>query len=1066
MKELERNSSLDEINVKKSDGFVKNDTDSLYRDGMKFTKLMCLNTGAIFASLNDLFYNVGSNKIGELQTKMSTTAQEASAYRSRRGKYVAYHYNGLPDFDFVDPKTEEETKKDPLNGRKINEEVVEIFKETDTLVNQAIASHKEGSYARRVLTAAKKTLSYTTREDLSEYMSMDYQFDSFKARYNDFPVPRFRKVNDKGEVTFEYDIDRYEEFMEKHKEFLLIIEDRQNFVENVTYPYYQLKKSGKATRTDEEEYKKAYIDHLERQKSYWDKILQYKKEDLVQIYPFGYSYNNQYEMDWIGERGYKSHIARINKELKYLKMGWAPEDLHFLHEMDEFRRKGVLSCEDDIEKAKLQVEANEVTLQGFNTKLEDAKKKKEEIQKSIDEAKEKGTEIADADQSIKDIDMEIAKYENYIKKGKDALEGSNKTLKAAEEKAKKDIWTPKEREQFKIAYNNLVNTRLTSAAQKAKLVSAFDPFIKKTNGLNKDKGDLQHSTVFKSDVQVKEFNSSVNYVTYQEKNRVEYLSELSRIKKLLSTGHRAGFHKDSADMKGLKENIDKVINKLKDPDYDIYETDEMVDLFKDLAASARGYQNAKKVEAGYDIEDADWDGPSSRMGRTRYEAANTLDKFAKKVSGDIKARRKYNNYGKIMADKGFRVVHLDNLAFNLNNKRDYEIGMINVMNYFSKEPFFIPEHCDTAGNTFTPDNFPEQCKHYDLPEVSNDDFALVAIAAVYNIDVISKDFEKVYPCKDFNDPTKDAPRENSIRYKRGMYINDYFAKNPRADIGISFNDYTLVPARQKAYDIFKSNDLEEMAKVISNGIKEINSECTVCVHIYGNSSNDFANNTELLKRLMDFVKKNPELNDKVIEKLGDEYENVMDTLRLKEYRDKAIDAKLKLERAVKDKKNLSEYEKEECTRDILRMELLDNVRSNARQQMLDENEEYKEFEANIPQIYINMSKPGNLLTDIDVTAHRAALELKVIKPVYKVTKALRNQDGKEELERKLNPTIDKMNFKISEEKLLEQIKETASIVSGEHAKTLSAQAKREEFKKSLDENNKKSKEVKKGGFGL
>jgi hypothetical protein len=148
------------------------------------------------------------------------------------------------------------------------------------------------------------------------------------------------------------------------------------------------------------------------------------------------------------------------------------------------------------------------------------------------------------------------------------------------------------------------------------------------------------------------------------------------------------------------------------------------------------------------------------------------------------------------------------------------------------------------------------------------------------------------------------------------------------------------------------------------------------------------------------------------------------------------------------------------------MELLDNVRSNARQQMLAENEEYNEFEANIPQIYINMSKPGNLLTDTDVTAHRAALELKVIKPVYKVTKALRNQDGREELERKLNPTIDKMNFKISEEKLLEQIKETASIVSGEHANTMSAQAKREEFKKSLDEKNKKSKEVKKGGFGL
>ena len=1047
MKETdERNDSLIDYELLADDGFIQNDRDRIYKEGMRFTRDKGAEVTAMIATFTPLCQKNGEKHISDLSVKINNISDEGLKHKVRKSRIDDVPYGVPYDHAFIDPPFPEGVK-DPLNGRKLNNELKDAFIDFDNALNEEIEALEEGSYARRALTACKKEISYAVRKDRNSFLKTDIHYNEFKTRLNDFPMPKFAKKNKDGTTTYEYDAARYEQFMDKHREFLLILEDRQNFVENVLYPYHKLKEQGIATKKDEAAYKLDYINHLERQKGYWAKIKEYKKEDVIDIMPFATNYSQGFETDWLGARGADLNLKWINRELDYLNKGWAPEDMGFISDIEKFYGE-VLRNDSEAERVQKSLQKFEADLAECNKALEDANNR---------------LSAAETDEEKEAVNREIDNLKRLIRGTERNIAGNKKSLDSFKDRIKNDVWTVKDKDDLRQAYNKLKSTYLTSRGEKLKIVSAFKPLIQKNNKLQAKAKDQITNMYFSSDEQVVKFNTDVIDVTYEERERKRIIISLLNIKKKLSTGHRVGTHKDSEDMRIFKENIDKVVEKLSDRSYSIYaeaaaDEPDFAGLLNDLAANAVGYQNAKRVEAGYDIEDTSWEGPSSKMGKTRYNAASELITFAKETIKSVRGHMGYIRNAKPVAEAGFKVVFQEDKDYALNMGRDYEVGVANVMNYFSKEPYLIAEHCGEKNNTFTPDNFISQCKPYDISTVSNDDFAVVAFAAIYNCDVIPNDMDKKYPVKDISDPSKAVPHEDIARLKRPMYINDYFSKTPRADIGISFNDYALVPARQKAYELLKSGNKKDMAHVLATAMKEINDECNLFQHIYGAGSTDFACSTEMLKKIMDYAKKDPEIYEHVSDELGDSLEDIGDTLRLKELRDKALDSKLKLKNAAASKKPLSIEEKKECVKNIVRMEFVEKVRMSEINKMVDSNPEFKDFmDVKQMQLYVDIGLGRSSLTDEDISAYKDKLQRNAVKPVYKITKALRNQKGLDELDNKVEPVIDRIDYKKPEGNLLKIVETIASDLNEPDARKNSVSSEKQtEVSKGNQKDNKKS----------
>ena len=146
-------------------------------------------------------------------------------------------------------------------------------------------------------------------------------------------------------------------------------------------------------------------------------------------------------------------------------------------------------------------------------------------------------------------------------------------------------------------------------------------------------------------------------------------------------------------------------------------------------------------------------------------------------------------------------------------------------------------------------------------------------------------------------------------------------------------------------------------------------------------------------------------------------EETRDYLRLKSYMDKSIDAERKLEDAAKNNKPISTEEKAECIRDIVKYELLENVRNNALEETALENKQLQNFLSKMEQMYKDSARKKNDLTAAEIGDYRNALELNARKPVYKVTKALRTKEGLDELDN----CVDKMVEKLSMDKPVNQL---------------------------------------------
>lgn len=279
--------------------------------------------------------------------------------------------------------------------------------------------------------------------------------------------------------------------------------------------------------------------------------------------------------------------------------------------------------------------------------------------------------------------------------------------------------------------------------------------------------------------------------------------------------------------------------------------------------------------------------------------------------------------------------------------------------------------------------------------------------------------------KDVDDPTKSISHDEIARTKRAMYAMDFFRDPPRATMGEKFNDDCVVPAREEAFQAlseYKAGKPEKLAGLMATGMKEIHNEAMLCEHIYRDGDSDFNSHMTMISGMIGMMKKDPALMEQVKSQLGQEMvENIRDDLRLKEFIDKAENSKRKLEEAGKTNRPLSAEEKKSCMQDIMRAEFADTVRTKAWNEMLEKDEKFMEYAKNEARFIMDIAINKTTLTSEDYAYKKGRLQRDAIKPVFKVTKALRTPEGMQTFENTVGQLTGKMDVGKSEKELLADV---------------------------------------------
>ena len=145
MKETdERNDSLIDYELLADDGFIQNDRDRIYKEGMRFTRDKGAEVTAMIATFTPLCQKNGEKHISDLSVKINTISDEGLKHKVRKSRIDDVPYGVPYDHAFIDPPFPEGVK-DPLNGRKLNDELKDAFIDFDNALNKEIEALEEGS---------------------------------------------------------------------------------------------------------------------------------------------------------------------------------------------------------------------------------------------------------------------------------------------------------------------------------------------------------------------------------------------------------------------------------------------------------------------------------------------------------------------------------------------------------------------------------------------------------------------------------------------------------------------------------------------------------------------------------------------------------------------------------------------------------------------------------------------------------------------------------------------------------------------------------------------------------
>ena len=602
-------------------------------------------------------------------------------------------------------------------------------------------------------------------------------------------------------------------------------------------------------------------------------------------------------------------------------------------------------------------------------------------------------------------------------------------------------------ESVSIKYGIFKNLYISNKKERKEALDSIKPIYetyKKYGGPSKDTEPF-----------IKEFEkqhkaeTSVVLLDRSDRLRSKMLNDLQRFMKGLNTGHRVGTHTDKAEMVELKNKTHEVIELLMSNRADIYESQEFKEAFHDLGVKADNYLRAKRASYEREVNEKYVDEelrttnpqeyhkqvrkakdlvkawrPKTKMGETRYNTTLEMFDICSQYEKLLKTEQNPERVSKEQEIKnlGYDIIHQDELDYF--GTRPYDSGLAKTMNFYKKNPAYIPEMDENKTATF--EEFKDNCTKIECDGISEDDFAILALTAAHNPSIF--DHEKLNDI--WNLKAKEElgiTMTDKIRQVRTMYSLDIGKSgDARANFLRDFGNDLINVARYKAKDVFeeyKRGNKTPLIDMLATGIKELNGDITSIPAMDGRKG-DFARSTELLSKMLEFARKDKDVIKAVTNKIGqEEMENVNDNLRLKGMLDKAVDSERKLELAVKNKKPLTKAEKQECIDNIVTYDYLEVFYNKCRTETEAQNKELNEFnkfyDKTDVEIVMNVRQD---ITKEDLNTKQDVLGRKARKPVYQLTKRLRTDKGMKDFKELTKLVSDGITPSMTESQILKSTK--------------------------------------------
>ncbi|MBO4863657.1 MAG: hypothetical protein J5517_04790 [Eubacterium sp.] len=635
----------------------------------------------------------------------------------------------------------------------------------------------------------------------------------------------------------------------------------------------------------------------------------------------------------------------------------------------------------------------------------------------------------------------------------------------------------KDKKQITNIYNKFMNTRLGDANDKKKALDSLKPIFKTHEKYAKpDPGIKMEKTIehFKGSLEMAyKRENPIVMILPDERIRNDMIASLEKMMKGLQAKHRGTLHKDALDSREMTELKDKTREAIKylkaNRDKNIFEDEKFGKIMSDLSAKSNNYTKAKKSveekrlraelideslpENSQERRDQEravvqrlkaWK-PKTRMGQTRYAASKDISELCKRFDKN----KEYHNKHSI---EGTSVVYASML--NEKAERTYDEGVDEILNYYSKKPVFIPEHFENG--LYSHENFKATCPAIECKGISNDDFALVAYAAVMDHNNFTD--EIVNRHSDSKSPL--VTKYDRVSQARTMYTLDISGgtrKNAINHYGVDFIKTSRDKAKE-AYDKYRAGDKKPLIDMMAIGISEQIYECMHTGVITGSRRNGYAMGIGLLDRMVEFTKKDPELYDAVMKKLSPETkQDYEDTMNMKKYLDKCIDAEKKLDNAIKNNVELSEAEKKACVKDIIAYDFLTVNHDRFRNEQVNNNKVAQDFKREYgtlaAQIY---SGERNDITGDDLIKIDTKYQNESYKPIPQIHGRLRTQEGQKKLNDTIKPLVDAVDINAPVADIRKTMKKFAGNLneSINREKTMQNQAKRLDAANTKNQNPK------------
>ncbi|SEP84057.1 hypothetical protein SAMN02910369_00709 [Lachnospiraceae bacterium NE2001] len=583
-------------------------------------------------------------------------------------------------------------------------------------------------------------------------------------------------------------------------------------------------------------------------------------------------------------------------------------------------------------------------------------------------------------------------------------------------------------------------------------------------------GDFAESEMFEIK---KQLNANKLATPTNEKNRNEMRKSLEEMLKGLNARHTGTLHRealDSDEMTKLKDKTKEAIEYLKvNRGVNLFEDEKFGKIMKDLSKCSNNYTKAKKdvarekfrknlvdeslpkgslerneQENEVNKQMKNWH-PKTKMGRARFTAASNITKFCNKFETD---KRSYN-----YELEGHTAVSTEQIEEEAG--RPYEAGVEEILNYYKKYPSVIPEHFKK--NLVTDESFKASCTPVECDGISEEDFSIVAYAAVMNTDNIPD--ESINKKSETKSP--EVTKKDRVAQLRTMYTTDIGAGEKARENCINhYGEDFIKPVRLKAKEVleqYKAGNKEPLINTLAEGISESCYECMHIGHMFGDRRNTYTMSVGLVEKLLDYTKKEPGLYDAVMDKLSPEAkQNLQDTLNMKEYLDKCIDSEKKLENAVKNNITLSEAEKRECIQNIVTYDFLAANHDKFRDEQVENDKTAQDFKKNYTDITMKIisGEIKDMTTD-DMIKIDTKYEKAAYKPIAQVHGRLRTEEGRKKLDETVKPLVDAIPANVPEKDVLkaargfgESFKTELAREKVERAEALRQQFKQKQFGKA------------------